>query len=111
VKSTLQSAKLVGIYGALMKSISVLTRTLCVLALTVSAAVAQSNLPSVDLKVAWPNLKFNRPLAMMEAPDGSHRLFVVEQDGRIWILPADRNGSEPKLFLDISSRHPHQENE
>jgi glucose/arabinose dehydrogenase len=101
----------VGNYFALMKFNSVFTRVLSVLALTISAVVAQSNLPSVDLKVAWPNLKFNRPVAMVEAPDGSHRQFLVEQDGRVWILPTDRNGSEPKLFLDISDRRPHQDNE
>jgi hypothetical protein len=100
----------VGNYFALMKFNSVFTRVLSVLALTISAVVAQSNLPSVDLKVAWPNLKFNRPVAMVEAPDGSHRQFLVEQDGRVWILPTDRNGSEPKLFLDISDRRPHQDN-
>jgi quinoprotein glucose dehydrogenase len=94
-----------------MKSISLLTRALVALTLTASAAIAQSNLPPVALKAAWPNLKFNRPVAMIEAPDGSHRQFLVEQDGRIWILPADRNGSEPKLFLDISDRRPHRDNE
>ena len=98
-------------YSGQMKSISFLTRALLALTLTVSAAVAETNLPPVALKVAWPNLKFNRPLAMIEAPDGSHRQFLVEQDGRIWILPTDRNGSEPKLFLDISDRHPFRENE
>lgn len=98
-------------YCALMKSISFLTRALLALTLTASAAVAQTNLPPVALKVVWPNLKFNRPVAMVEAPDGSHRQFLVEQDGRIWILPSDRNGSEPKLFLDISDRRPHRDNE
>jgi glucose/arabinose dehydrogenase len=72
---------------------------------------AADALPKMDLKPAYPNLKFNRPLAMVEAPDGTHREFVVEQDGRIWILPQDRNGSEPKLFLDISDRRTHVDNE
>ena len=72
---------------------------------------AADALPKLDLKPAWPNLKFTRPLAMVEAPDGTHREFVVEQDGRIWILPTDRNSSEPKLFLDISDRRPHVDNE
>jgi hypothetical protein len=75
------------------------------------SVLAQSQLPSVELKLAWPNLRFNRPLFLCEAPDGTHRIFLLEQDGRIWILPADRQGTEPKLFLDISSRQPHQENE
>ena len=74
-------------------------------------AVAADTLPKLELKPAYPNLKFNRPLAMIEAPDGSHRRFVMEQDGHIWILPKDPNGSDPKLFLDISDRQPFQQNE
>jgi glucose/arabinose dehydrogenase len=69
--------------------------------------LAADALPKLDVKPAYPNLKFTLPLAMVEAPDGTHRQFLVEQDGRIWILPADRNGSEPKLFLDISDRKTH----
>ncbi|HEX4263258.1 MAG TPA: PQQ-dependent sugar dehydrogenase [Verrucomicrobiae bacterium] len=97
-----------------MKSIRILSRAFCLFALAASsfsAALAQSSLPSIELKAAWPNLKFNRPLWMCEVPDGSHRQFVVEQEGRVWILPADRNGSEPKLFLDIFDRHPFRDNE
>ena len=73
--------------------------------------IAADALPKLDLKPAYPNLKFSRPLAMVESPDGTHREFVVEQDGRVWILPSDRNGSEPKLFLDISDRRTHVDNE
>jgi len=36
-------------------------------------------LPKLDLKPAWPNLKFTRPLAMVEAPDGTHRQFVLDR--------------------------------
>lgn len=73
--------------------------------------LAADGIPKLDLKPAYPNLKFDRPLAMVEAPDGTHRMFLVEQAGRIWILPKDRNGSEPKLFLDISDRRPFVDNE
>lgn len=73
--------------------------------------VAADALPKLDLKSAYPNLKFTRPLAMIEAPDGTHRQFLLEQAGRMWILPADHNGSEPKLFLDISDRRPYVDDE
>lgn len=89
------------------KALSIFT-SVALLAGNLAAADA---LPKLDLKPAWPNLKFTRPLAMVEAPDGTHRQFVVEQDGHIWILPSDRNGSEPKLFLDISGRRPFVDNE
>jgi len=79
--------------------------------LLASDLLAADALPKLDLKPAYPNLNFTRPLGMIESPDGTHRQFVNEQAGRVWILPADRNGSEPKLFLDISDRHPFVDNE
>ena len=93
-----------------MKSIPCFSKTILIVAsasLLAARLPAADTLPKLDLKPAYPNLKFTLPLAMVEAPDGTHREFVVEQDGRIWILPADRNGSDPKLFLDISDRTPH----
>ena len=77
--------------------------------LLVSNGFAADTLPKLDLKPAYPNLKFTLPLEMVESPDGTHRQFLVEQDGRIWILPSDRNSSEPRLFLDISDRRPHKD--
>jgi len=75
------------------------------------AQLSSSGIPSLDLKVAYPNLKFTLPLWMTESPDGTKRQFIVEQDGRIWILPKDRAGSDPVLFLDISNRRPHRQSE
>jgi len=56
-------------------------------------------------------VSFNRPLWMTEPPDGTHRQFVLEQDGHIWILPHDPQGTDRKLFLDISRRRTYVENE
>lgn len=95
-----------------MKSLDYFSKKLFVLtsvSLLAGNLLAADTLPKLDLKPAYPNLKFNKPLAFVEAPDGTHRKFVVEQEGRIWILPADKNSSEPKLFLDISDRKPHGE--
>lgn len=72
---------------------------------------AQTNFPVVRMKLAYPELVLNRPLWLCEAPDASGRIFVVEQPGRILILPKDRNGKETNLFLDISARKPHVGNE
>jgi glucose/arabinose dehydrogenase len=45
---------------------------------------------------------FEAPLLVTNAGDGSGRLFVVEQPGRIWIV---RSGTvAPRPFLDISQR-------
>jgi glucose/arabinose dehydrogenase len=89
-------------------------RILALLSCTLTLrALAQdgNSLPTLELKAAFPELKLSRPLWLEEAPDGSKRLFVVGQDGQIWILPKDRNGKETKVFLDILERKPHEQNE
>jgi len=35
---------------------------------------------------AFPGLKFKRPLGLQNTGDGSGRVFVVEQDGRIYVI-------------------------
>ena len=43
------------------------------------------------------------PLTLAEAPDDSHRLFVLDQVGKVWII--DANGNKmPQPFIDISSK-------
>ncbi len=44
---------------------------------------------------------FNRPLYVTHAGDGSYRLFLVEQSGKIWILNDGARSAQP--FLDISA--------
>ena len=79
--------------------------------ISISRSIAADPLPSIALRDAFPALKFSRPIWMEEAPDGSKRRFVVEQAGKIWVLPQDRNGTEKNLFLDISDRKPLVQNE
>src|SRR5262245_18601311 len=74
-------------------------------------ANAADVIPTLDLKVAFPELKFNRPLWLEEAPDDSGRMFVMEQDGRVLLLPQDRAGKELTSFLDITDKKPHVQNE
>jgi hypothetical protein len=68
-------------------------------------------LPPVALRDAYPALTFERPLWMEEAPDGSKRTFLVEQPGRVWLLPRDKSGAEKSLFLDMTDRKPLVQNE
>jgi glucose/arabinose dehydrogenase len=44
----------------------------------------------------------NQPLYVTNARDGSNRLFIIEQPGRIKVLQP--NATEPTVFLDITSR-------
>ena len=67
-------------------------------------------LPPLKLEVAYPNLKFDRPITALAPPSGDDRLYLVEQKGRILILPRDPSLNTTKVFLDITSRKPHIEN-
>jgi glucose/arabinose dehydrogenase len=77
----------------------------------ISAGFAETNLPALNLRNAFPDLKFTRPLWMEEIPDGSKRLVVVEQGGIVYLLPKGRGSKDTLTFLDISDRRPYQQNE
>ena len=49
----------------------------------------------------FPALSFNRPLELTFAPDGSDRVFVVEQEGKIHVFPNDPGVTATTVFLDI----------
>ncbi len=53
---------------------------------------------------AFPNLVFNRPLFLTAPPDGSNRIFVVEQNGVIRVFPNDENVIASTVFLDIRTQ-------
>jgi glucose/arabinose dehydrogenase len=48
----------------------------------------------------FPNVKVQRPVALVIPPDGTQRMFLVQQTGKVLILPNDPAGAETKVFLD-----------
>jgi glucose/arabinose dehydrogenase len=63
---------------------------------------AKGSLPALATKVAFPNLKFDRPVAFGAPDDGSNLFFVNEQHtATIWSFPNDRTTSDKKLFLTL----------
>jgi glucose/arabinose dehydrogenase len=61
-------------------------------------------LPKVQLRPVFPALELDRPVWMSQAPDGTDRLFVIEQPGRILLVPKGSDGSQVKEFLNIVDR-------
>jgi len=81
------------------------------LAFAFAVFASAAALPKMELKPLWPNVAIQRPIWFCEAPDGSRRKFVVEQRGRILILPEAPDGTNAAVFLDISDRKPFASNE
>lgn len=74
---------------------------IAILCLLASVASAQ---PRLSLEPAFPNLQFSRPVDLQDPGDGSGRLFVVEQEGRIRVFQNDPATESMSLFLDIRDR-------
>ncbi len=65
----------------------------------------------VQMERAFPMLSFRRPVDMQIAPDGSNRIYVVEQAGTIVSFENRQNVQETSLFMNITSRVSRQDNE
>ena len=89
--------------GIVAGSVFGLAFTLVLLAPSFAGTVATgAAIPAaaVTLELRTAVSGFNGPVALANAGDGSGRLFVVEQDGRIRVA---RNGRIESTFLDITS--------
>ena len=58
----------------------------------------------IRLQPAWSGVKVERPITLLTPADGTGRLFLVQQRGKVVILPATDAGTETKTFLDLSDR-------
>jgi glucose/arabinose dehydrogenase len=61
---------------------------------------AAQTLPALETKVAFANLRFDRPVAFVDPNDGSSRFYVAEQHtATIWSFANQRSTKEKSLFL------------
>lgn len=73
-------------------------------------AIDESPLP-VEVEEAFPKLRIPLPVAITNAGDGSGRLFVCSQTGKILAFPNDPAVEEAAVFLDIVDQVMYKEKE
>jgi len=79
-----------------------LARLLPALLVASLGSTALADLPRLKTEVAYPNLKFDRPVAMDYPDDGSDLLFVVEQfKATIQSFPDERDTTDQREFLKL----------
>lgn len=79
---------------------------------TVATLVEADDKPlAVSTERAFPNLDFDRPIVVTHAGDGSNRVFVAEQEGRIKVFRNDQDADEAAVFLDIDDRCVYADNQ
>ena len=59
-------------------------------------------LPSIRLESAFASLTFERPVQITHAGDGSDRLFVVEQPGRVMVFSNTSEVEKAEVFIDLT---------
>ena len=94
-----------------MKFVKVLAAIAATLLVSSTTVLAES--PKVEIVQAFPELRIARPIVVTHANDGSNRLFVASQIGKIYCFENKADVSEPNLYLDIeeSVRYIDKENE
>jgi glucose/arabinose dehydrogenase len=87
------------------KGLTVAIRILVTLLLGAWPLFAQP-LPKIQLQPVFPKLDCAWPVWMEEAPDGSHRFAIVEQGGRVLLVPKGSDGATANELLNIEDREP-----
>ncbi|AEB30280.1 soluble aldose sugar dehydrogenase yliI precursor [Carnobacterium sp. 17-4] len=57
-----------------------------------------------ELVEAYPNLTFDQPLHYTTANEATNRIFVVERTGKIKVFENDREATEAKVFVDLTTK-------
>lgn len=98
-----------------MRCLSVCASVVAVLSVWHGSRLAAAEVDASPLAIeavrAYPNLKFDLPVSLTHAGDGSGRTFLVAQKGVIHILPKEESGAETTEFLDISEKTLYKDNE
>lgn len=80
--------------------------SICLVAVAslVHAADVDTTAINVKSEPAFPNLRIDRPIVLTHAGDGTNRVFVAGQKGKIHVFPNKQDVKKTKVFLDISDK-------
>ena len=59
--------------------------------------------PPLELERAFPSLAFNYPVQLTHPPDGTDRIFVVEQEGFVRVFANSDATTSSTIFLDVTA--------
>jgi glucose/arabinose dehydrogenase len=65
-------------------------------------ALTESSQAQITMVEAFPGLAFSTPVDIQNSGDGTNRIFVVEQAGRIKVFPNTSGATTAKMYLDIA---------
>lgn len=77
---------------------------LSLLTALLAAAVQESQIPEIGFEVAFEQIKIERCVVIAHPPDGSNRLFVVEQPGRVKWFENKPDAAQLNLALDLTHK-------
>jgi glucose/arabinose dehydrogenase len=66
--------------------------------------VQEKTVPATDFEIAFPGVKFTRPVAIAHPGDGTDRIFVLEQPGRVVWIENKPDVASTTVALDISEK-------
>ena len=69
---------------------------------SLATPIALMAAPDIKLLPTYENIEVERPVSIQIPDDGSDRHFLVEQTGKIKILPSRPESEESVLFLDLT---------
>jgi len=64
----------------------------------------QASGASYELRQVFPNLTFNFPIALLQAPGDSGKWYVVERNGVVRVFDNIDSVASSSIFIDISSQ-------
>lgn len=88
-------------------SVAIVAVTLGLLVLTLinrqagASPTSLADLAPMEIEVAFPSLTFSQPVHLTHADDGTNRIFVVEQAGRIIVFENEPETTASNVFMDI----------